>query len=316
MSGSAISATSAFPRLWHIETQNRVPTLYLSQKPKYLQYTESSFSSVPGPSIVLAMAYLTYRLLTTTSFRRASAAEACTEIFERFGQGERPISIRRTLLDANQLHLLSTTLGRNSSSYQAPKQGTPIPPGYHLVYFTPSFPERELGRDGTDRTVSPLSPYTRRMWAGGELEWSQDASNLLKVGQTVTETTRILSADPKKLKNGGEMIVVGVEKTFENEQGLALTDRRNWVFQKEIGYGSPLKVLPTPKEKELPEGSCLPLSMLKRDIFRQGYLGFELIRCRNTPKRFQPITSNTLPFLSIDIQRPQDPLFSRMVSRS
>jgi hydroxyacyl-ACP dehydratase HTD2-like protein with hotdog domain len=219
------------------------------------------------------MAYLTRRLFTTTSFKRTSAAEACTELFDRFSQGERPISMRRKLLDANQFQLLSTTLGRNSTSYEAPKEGTPIPPGYHLVYFTPSIPEQELGRDGTDRTVNPLSPYTRRMWAGGELEWSQDTSSLLKVGQTVTETTKILSAEPKKLKNGGEMIVVGVEKIFETEQGLALMDRRNWVFQKEIGPENPLTVMPTPEEKALPEGLYVPSLMLTKEISKPGYVG-------------------------------------------
>ena len=30
------------------------------------------------------------------------------------------------------------------------------------------------------------------------------------------------------------MLVVGVEKTFENEHGAAVIDRRNWVFQREI----------------------------------------------------------------------------------
>lgn len=43
----------------------------------------------------------------------------------------------------------------------------------------------------------------------------------------MTETTKLLSAEPKIIKKtGDEMIVVGVEKTFENENGVALIDRR------------------------------------------------------------------------------------------
>lgn len=199
------------------------------------------------------MAHVARRLLSTSAYRQASATEASTEIFERFGIGK-PVSIRKQFLDANQLHLLSITLNRGPSSNSPPPYGTPIPAGYHLVYFTPSIVESELGLDGTDRTVNPLAPYTRRMWAGGELTWAQDTNAVLRVGQEVRETTKLLSAEPKKLKNGGEMLVVGVEKTFENDQGIALVDRRNWVFQKEITPENPARPLARPEEKALPSG--------------------------------------------------------------
>ncbi|KAH8601283.1 hypothetical protein B0O99DRAFT_717737 [Bisporella sp. PMI_857] len=38
----------------------------------------------------------------------------------------------------------------------------------------------------------------------------------------------------KKTKAGEEMIVVGVEKLYENEHGVALSDKRNWIFRSEI----------------------------------------------------------------------------------
>lgn len=198
------------------------------------------------------MSHISRRFLSTTRRLAApSAQEACSEIFARFGN--KPISVRKQLLDANQLHLLNITLGRSPTSNGPPPDGTPIPPGYHLVYFTPPIAESELGPDGTDRTVNPLRPYTRRMWAGGELKWNQEHSALLRVGQMVQETTRMLSAEPKKLKGGGEMLVVGVEKTFENEKGVALVDRRSWVFQREIV--EPRAPPPKPEEKALPEGA-------------------------------------------------------------
>lgn len=199
------------------------------------------------------MAHVARRLFSTSAYRQASAKEASTELFERFGIGK-PVSIRKQVLDANQLHLLSITLNRVPSSNSPPSYGTPIPAGYHLVYFTPSIVESELGLDGTDRTVNPLVPYTRRMWAGGELTWAQDTNAVLRVGQEVRETTKLLSAEPKTLKNGGEMLVVGVEKTFENDQGIALVDRRSWVFQKEITSKNPVTPLARPEEKTLPIG--------------------------------------------------------------
>lgn len=199
------------------------------------------------------MAYVARRLFNTSTRRRASAAEASAEIFERFGNGK-PVSIRKQVLDANQLQLLSITLNRTPTSNNPPPEGTPVPAGHHLVYFTPSIVEAELGLDGTDRTVNPLTPYTRRMWAGGELVWTQDANALLRVGQEVRETTRLLSAEPKKLKSGGEMLVVGVEKTFENDKGVALVDKRSWVFQKEITAENPLTAPTKPAEQDLPSG--------------------------------------------------------------
>ena len=114
------------------------------------------------------MAHVARRLFTTSACRRASALEASAEIFERFGNGK-PVSIRKQVLDANQLQLLSITLNRTPTSNNPPPEGTPVPPGYHLSYLTPSIVESELGLDGTDRTVNPLSPYTRRMWAGGNV---------------------------------------------------------------------------------------------------------------------------------------------------
>ncbi|KAF1968929.1 hypothetical protein BU23DRAFT_655088 [Bimuria novae-zelandiae CBS 107.79] len=229
------------------------------------------------------MAQLARRLFSTSTrqVQEASASEACSEIFTRFGN--KPISVRKQLLDANQLHLLNITLGRTPSSTQAPASGTPIPPGYHLVYFTPSILEEELGLDGTDRTVNPLSPFTRRMWAGGELQWAQDESSLLRVGQEVQDTTRMLSAEAKILKSGGEMLVVGVEKTFENDKGVALVDKRNWVFQKEITTPKPPPALP--EAKPLPEGEIVrDVTQTYTSLFRFSALTFNAHKIHFLPE--------------------------------
>lgn len=230
------------------------------------------------------MAHLTRRLFTASTHAHSnSASDACSELLSRFSNA--PVCARTQLLDANQLHLLSVTLNRSPTSYTLPKHGTPVPPGHHLVYFTPSIIESELGLDRTDRTVNPLSPFTRRMWAGGELTWTQDPSLLLRVGQEVQETTRLISAEPKKLKSGGEMLVVGVEKTFEHDKGVALVDKRSWVFQREITADNPIKAPPKPEEKPLPEGE------LKRDfcqtdttLFRFSALTFNGHKIHYSPK--------------------------------
>lgn len=55
-------------------------------------------------------------------------------------------------------------------------------------------------------------------WIGG--------SNKLRIGQEVTEITKLVSAVGKKTKAGEEMIVVGVEKKFQNDYGVVLIDKR------------------------------------------------------------------------------------------
>ncbi|PSS22236.1 hypothetical protein M430DRAFT_41009 [Amorphotheca resinae ATCC 22711] len=155
-------------------------------------------------------------------------------------------------LDANQLQRFSATLSRAELAASLPAHGTLLPPCYHLAYFTPAQPEELLGRDGTDTTFNPPRPFTRRMWAGGELEWCDDAERGLSVGQEVVETTRLLSAVGKKTRAGEEMVVVGVEKTFENEHGVALVDKRNWIFRPEIT--TPQAPASKPIEVPLPEG--------------------------------------------------------------
>jgi hydroxyacyl-ACP dehydratase HTD2-like protein with hotdog domain len=137
-----------------------------------------------------------------------------------------PPHVQSQILDANQLQRLSATLSRSELSQALPKNGSALPPCYHLAYFTPAQVEEALGRDGTDTTFNPPSPFTRRMWAGGELEWLGGGNNKLRVGQQVTETTKLISAVGKKTREGEEMVVVGVEKAYENEDGVALIDKR------------------------------------------------------------------------------------------
>ncbi|KAH8724454.1 hypothetical protein GQ44DRAFT_279540 [Phaeosphaeriaceae sp. PMI808] len=213
------------------------------------------------------------RLPTTSSHPPTSAKQACTELLSRFQNT--PITTRTQLLDANQLHLLFITLARSPTSFAHPPNGTPVPPGHHLVYFTPSIVEDELGLDGTDRTVNPLAPFTRRMWAGGELEWSQEPTSLLRVGQVVRETTRLTSAEPKALRTGGEMLVVGVEKVFENEGGVAVVDRRSWVFQREITGKRAVVTVPKVDERGLPGGKLVrDFCQSETSLFRFSALTF------------------------------------------
>lgn len=146
------------------------------------------------------------------------------------------VDVRRQILDANQLQKLSLTLGRreldgSDISDVPPATGTPIPPGWHLVYFTPNGVESELGPDGTDRTFNSPAPFTRRMWAGGRMQWpgaarTGDKTAVLRVGDEVEERTRFIGASAKKSRAGSEMILVEIEKEYWGPSGLSLVDQR------------------------------------------------------------------------------------------
>lgn len=53
----------------------------------------------------------------------------------------------------------------------------------------------------------------------------------LRVGDEVEERTRLVGAVAKKSRDGGEMVLVEVEKEFWGPRGRALVDRRSWVFR-------------------------------------------------------------------------------------
>jgi hydroxyacyl-ACP dehydratase HTD2-like protein with hotdog domain len=125
------------------------------------------------------------------------------------------------------------------------------------------------------------------MWAGGELSWTQNPNALLRVGQTIRETTRLVSAEPKTLRSGGEMLVVGVEKTFANESSgeTALVDKRSWVFQREITPENPSTVAPKPEEKGLPEGEkCKDFCQTDTTLFRFSALTFNGHKIHYSPE--------------------------------
>lgn len=204
---------------------------------------------------------------------------------------------RRQLLDANQLRLFSLILDRGSvwpGSQKSledtePLDGTPIPAGYHLAYFTPPQLPGILGQDGTDASFNPDPPFTRRMWAGGAIEWpgsdSQSGSTYyLRVGDVVTETTRMLSCEPKTIKKTGEsMLVVGVVKEFrDSKDNLCVVDRRNWVFR---GALDPKKPATIPQKPAL-------LSNSQMAAVEEGKIVRPFTRDAATLFRFSALTFN------------------------
>ncbi|GKT50670.1 mesaconyl-C(4)-CoA hydratase [Colletotrichum spaethianum] len=184
-----------------------------------------------------------------------NATDAASKLVETFVGKD---VIRKQVLDSNQLQRLSLTLNRKQLhpgqdvSIDAPVQGTPLPPGYHLVYFTPAGVESELGMDGTDKTFNAPAPFTRRMWAGGKMQFLEGTS--LKVGEEVEERTRLKAATPKKSRSGDEMVLVDVEKEFWGHDGLVVKDQRSWIFRPEVNVSQAAKTAPPRSDRPLAFG--------------------------------------------------------------
>ncbi|MFM7507452.1 MAG: MaoC family dehydratase N-terminal domain-containing protein [Rubrivivax sp.] len=70
----------------------------------------------------------------------------------------------------------------------------------HWLYFLPRAPQSALGDDGHPRRGGflPPVPLTRRMWAGGRLEFLQP----LRVGDTLARTSRTAAVDAKHGRSG------------------------------------------------------------------------------------------------------------------
>ncbi|EXJ95848.1 mesaconyl-C4 CoA hydratase [Capronia coronata CBS 617.96] len=228
----------------------------------------------------------------------ADAQEVAEAFLNKFSKGQ--TFVRKQLLDANQLRLFSLTLDRphlwpssallsKTLEETEPLPGTPVPAGYHLIYFTPAQLPGILGLDGTDASFNPEAPFTRRMWAGGSCHWpgadpSRSELALLRVGDTVTEVTKVLSCVPKVIRKTGEsMLVVGVEKEFRNgKDELCVVDRRNWVFRPALDPSRPASVVPKRPE----------LSRTELEEAARGKIVREYTRSEVTLFRFSALTFN------------------------
>lgn len=252
-----------------------------------------------------------------------SAAEAAQHILQNF-RGKTKTC--RQVLDGHQLQKLSLTLNRKSLhpgldvSLEPPPPGTPLPPGYHLAYFSPAAVEQDLGADGTDKTFNAPAPFSRRMWAGGEMNWVEGVP--LRVGEEVEERTRLVAASPKRSRrDGSEMVLVAVEKEFWGPSGLALVDKRSWIFRppptvEALGPGArteedaaPIRATGEAGRLSTVEDGTLGGELLSvRDNESSSCMSCSPAVDRHATTQTQLVAGGTFSVLGTDIQRSYDSL--------
>jgi 3-methylfumaryl-CoA hydratase len=128
---------------------------------------------------------------------------------------------RSDLVTAAPIAALAATL---DIEMDYPKTGDVLPPLWHWLYFLPYPRQSELGPDGHARRGGFLPPVElpRRMWAGGRVEFHRP----LRVGETITRTSRIVDVKLKEGRSGPLVFVL-----VRHEIGDALTEEHDIVYR-------------------------------------------------------------------------------------
>lgn len=147
---------------------------------------------------------------------------------------KRAVGSKETATDvvtAAQANLLRLTFGRPEPEL---KDGDPLPPGWHIIYFTPRFGPGELRADGTPASsgLMPEMPLPRRMFAGQSFRFHRP----IRIGQTLRQENELTDIS---MKTGatGTLVFTTVVSRIAGPDGLAIEDTRHIVYREEVTAG-------------------------------------------------------------------------------
>jgi 3-methylfumaryl-CoA hydratase len=133
---------------------------------------------------------------------------------------------------------LSATLDRDDP---APRDGDPLPPPWHWLYFLPIHRQSEIGPDGHAERGGflPPVPLPRRMWAGSRFAFRAP----LRVGETIKRVSTIADVTMKSGRTGS-LVFVLVRHEISGAGGGSLTEEHDIVYR---GAAAPGEAAPAPK---------------------------------------------------------------------
>lgn len=116
------------------------------------------------------------------------------------------------------------------------EDGDAAPLGIHWCLAPDIAPMNELGPDGHPARGGflPPVPLPRRMWAGGEVEFS----GCFQVGDTITKYSRIEDVTAKSGRSGA-LVFVTVRHEYLTPRGIALSERQDIVYRGQDGKPAP-----------------------------------------------------------------------------
>ncbi|KAG6334831.1 hypothetical protein ID866_4253 [Astraeus odoratus] len=135
---------------------------------------------------------------------------------------------------------LPTRDGTRGRPFQPPQEGTPLGYGHHLAFFHPRNPESALRSDGTDAEFCPPESFTRRMWAGGTMQWNSDPRGALRVGQKASAVSTVASVKKKGFDgdpDANPMVFVTqrIEITSKGREEPSVVEERSHVYLASAG---------------------------------------------------------------------------------
>ncbi|KAI0928456.1 hypothetical protein AcW2_004460 [Taiwanofungus camphoratus] len=179
----------------------------------------------------------------------STVSGASLTALDQWISSKKTLTFRDTLRPEHLSDLYITLPTRDGTfhPYTHPKEGKPLAYGHHLAFFHPRNSERALRPDGTDMDFCPPEPWTRRMWAGGKIDWRSP----LLIGEKVTATSTIGSVDKKGFEKGSPMVFVKqkIEYRKESSSEVAIEEERSHVYLAAPGNGRvvrEVKDLPNP----------------------------------------------------------------------
>jgi 3-methylfumaryl-CoA hydratase len=147
-------------------------------------------------------------------------------------------------IDAVLLAGMSATLDRDDP---APRNGDPLPPCWHWMYFRDGTRQSKLGLDGHPEqpALMPPSALPRRMWAGSRIRFLAP----LRVGDTARKCSEIESITPKSGKSG-ELLFINLRHTILNgADEVVIEEEQNIVYREAAKPGeAPPAPRPAPVE--------------------------------------------------------------------
>lgn len=177
--------------------------------------------------------------------------------------GQRETAVDYVTIPA--VHRLAATLDREDPF---PRNGDPLPPGWHQILFPRVVRHSQIGADGHPERGDflPPVPLPRRMFAGKRTTFHAD----LRVGDEVRRNSVIKEVNIKQGRTG-EMVFVTVKTDIACLRGLAITEEQDIVYRQE-----PEKGAPPPPPQPAP-GTAVWTKMVTPDpvmLFRYSALTF------------------------------------------
>ncbi len=131
------------------------------------------------------------------------------------------------------------------------RDGDPLPPLWHWLYFWTIAPRADLGRDGHPELGGFLPPLgtARRMWAGSRIAFP----GTLRIGEQAERRSTIVDVTAKQGRSG-HLVFVSVRHEIAGQDGVAIVDQHDIVYRDGLdGKGVTAAGQPAPDDAAIRE---------------------------------------------------------------